>query len=127
MLVGTSYGGGSLATANRVNASDFLLLRGNGADDPSRIRKMIQASRTLETRVPMPVLINEDDHFRFNEPDNHKSDYVGYQCPPVRANVPTKGGQFLPYRLFPACAELLTSRKFLAFDRWPCACSSLPE
>ena len=56
----------------------------------------------------MPVLINEDDHFRFNEDDNHmmaalglyvswgyfdpgKSDYVdGYQCPPVNWGINTE-------------------------------------
>ncbi len=55
----------------------------------------------------MPVLVNEDDHFRFNEPENHmmealkqhaswgffepgKSDYVeGYQCPPVNWGIDT--------------------------------------
>src|SRR5580765_2550173 len=45
MLVGNSYGGGSPATANVVKASDLLLLHGNGADDPARVRKMIQVSR----------------------------------------------------------------------------------
>ncbi len=108
LLVGTSYGGGTPAGANVVKASDFLLLHGNGADDPARIRKMIQASRQAETWRPMPVLINEDDHFRFNEPENHmmealrnyaswgyfepgKSDYVeGHQCPPVNWGINTE-------------------------------------
>ena len=106
MLVGTSYGGGS-AAANVVRTSDFLLLHGNGPDDPARIHKMIQTSRGVATWRPMPVLINEDDHFRFNDPDNHmmaamanyvswgyfepgKSDYVdGYQCPPVNWGIST--------------------------------------
>ena len=56
----------------------------------------------------MPILINDDDHFRFNEPDNHimaalglyvswgyfdpgKSDYAdGYQCPPVNWGINTE-------------------------------------
>ena len=56
----------------------------------------------------MPVLINEDDHFRFNEPENHmmaaiaeyvswgyfdpgKSDYSdGHQCPPVNWGINTR-------------------------------------
>ena len=105
LLVGTSYGGGTPAEANVVKASDFLLLHGNGPDDPARIRKMIQTSRNTSTWRPMPVLINEDDHFRFNEADNHlnaalseyvswgyfdpgKSDYAeGYQCPPVNWSI----------------------------------------
>jgi hypothetical protein len=108
LLVGTSYGGGTPARSNVVKSSDFLLLHGNGPDNPDRIRKMIQTSRSAEGYRPMPVLINEDDHFRFNEPDNHfmaalegyvswgyfdpgKSDYVdGYQCPPVNWGINTE-------------------------------------
>jgi hypothetical protein len=107
LLVGTSYGGGTPATANVVKASDFLLLHGNGPDDPARIRKMIRTSRQAPTWRPMPVLINEDDHFRFNDPENHmmaalseyvswgyfdpgKSDYSdGHQCPPVNWGINT--------------------------------------
>ena len=111
LLVGTSYGGGTPAEANVVQASDFLLLHGNGPDDPARIREMIEASRHTSTWRPMPVLINEDDHFRFNEPDNHlkaalseyaswgyfdpgKGDYAdGYQCPPVNWGINTERKQ----------------------------------
>ena len=107
LLVGVSYGGGAPAEANVVKASDFLLLHGNGPDDPARIRKMIQTSRNTTTWRPMPVLINEDDHFRFDEPENHmmaalseyvswgyfdpgKNDYVeGHQCPPVNWGINT--------------------------------------
>lgn len=101
LLVGTSYGGGTPATANVVAASDFILLHGNGPDDPSRIRKMIEASRALPTYKPMPVVINEDDHFRFNEANNHMMaaldlytswgyfDPEGYQCPPVNWGIDT--------------------------------------
>ncbi|HEY3443148.1 MAG TPA: hypothetical protein VGK29_20485 [Paludibaculum sp.] len=106
--IGTSYGGGSPARPNVIQSSDFLLLHGNGPDDPARIRKMIQASRSAEGYRPMPVLINEDDHFRFTEADNHmmaalglyvswgyfepgRSDYVdGYQCPPVNWGINTE-------------------------------------
>lgn len=108
LLVGTSYGGGTPAEDNVVKSSDFLLLHGNGPDDPARIRKMIRTSRDRPSWRPMPVLINEDDHFRFNEPDNHmkaalseyvswgyfdpgKSDYIeGYQCPPVNWGINTE-------------------------------------
>ena len=108
LLVGTSYGGGTPATSNVVKASDFLLLHGNGPDDPARIRKMIEDSRKADGYRPMPVLINEDDHFRFDEADNHlmaalglyvswgyfdpgKSDYSdGYQCPPVNWGINTE-------------------------------------
>jgi hypothetical protein len=108
LLAGTSYGGGTPATSSVVKASDFVLLHGNGADDPNRIRGMIETSRKVEGYRSMPVLINEDDHFRFDEPDNHmmaalglytswgyfdpgKSDYSdGYQCPPVNWGINTE-------------------------------------
>ena len=108
LLTGTSYGGGTPAAPNVIKSSDFLLLHGNGPDDPNRIRNMIQTTRKAEGYRPMPVLINEDDHFRFNEDDNHmmaalglyvswdyfdpgKSDYVdGYQCPPVNWGINTE-------------------------------------
>lgn len=107
LLVGTSYGGGHPAQSNVVKSSDFLLLHGNGPDNPDRIRNMIRTSRGAEGYRTMPVLINEDDHFRFNEPDNHfmaalgeyvswgyfdpgESNYVdGYQCPPVNWGINT--------------------------------------
>jgi hypothetical protein len=107
LLVGTSYGGGTPAEADVIKASDFLLLHGNGPDDPARIRKMIKTTRSVSTYRPMPVLINEDDHFRFDEQENHmmtalseyvswgyfepgKSNYVdGHQCPPVNWGINT--------------------------------------
>lgn len=108
LLVGTSYGGGTAATSNVIKSSDFLLLHGNGPDNPDRIRKMVGTTRKMEGYRPMPVLINEDDHFRFNEADNHmmaaiglyvswgyfepgKSNYIdGHQCPPVNWTVNTE-------------------------------------
>ena len=69
---------------------------------------MIHTSRKAEGYRPMPVLINEDDHFRFDEAENHmmaalglyvswgyfdpgKSDYAdGYQCPPVNWGINTE-------------------------------------
>jgi hypothetical protein len=107
LLVGTSYGGGVPAESNVVKSSDFLLLHGNGPDDPARIRKMIETSRAAAGYRLMPVLINEDDHFRFDDRDNHllaalgmyvswgyfdpgKSNYRdGYQCPPVNWGINT--------------------------------------
>ena len=107
-LVGTSYAGGDPAEDNVVRASDFLLLHGNGPDEAERIRKMIRTSRSRPGWRPMPVLINEDDHFRFSEPDNHlmaalseyvswgyydpgKNDYSdGYQSPPVNWDINTE-------------------------------------
>ncbi|MEM7735064.1 MAG: hypothetical protein AAF267_04670, partial [Deinococcota bacterium] len=71
LLVGTSYGGGTVPLENVVQASDFLLIHGNGVDDPARIREMVQQSRQVQGYTPMPILFNEDDHFKFNQEDNN--------------------------------------------------------
>jgi hypothetical protein len=70
LLVGTSFGGGSVPTAGVAEASDFLLLHGNGVKDPKRIAEMVRQSRDVAKR-PMPILFNEDDHFDFGRPENN--------------------------------------------------------
>jgi len=106
LLASTSFGGGVVPTPEVAAASDFLLVHGNGADNPQRITKLITDSRRVAGRA-MPIVVNEDDHFRFDEPSNHMfaavsahvswgyfdpgaSDYnSGYQCPPVRWDINT--------------------------------------
>lgn len=107
-LVGTSYGGNAIPTTNVVQASDFLLLHGNGVKDPNRIAEMVAITRRDPAYCPMPILFNEDDHFDFDQPVNNmmkavgayaswgyfdpgKSDYSdGYQCPPVNWSINTE-------------------------------------
>jgi hypothetical protein len=71
LLVGTSYGGGTVPRPNVVKASDFLLLHGNGVKDPARIGQMVREARKVEGYRPMPILFNEDDHFDFDRPGNN--------------------------------------------------------
>jgi hypothetical protein len=106
-LVGTSYGGGAIPKSNVVQASDFLLLHGNGVTNPNRIAEMVESTRRDPAYRAMPILFNEDDHFDFDKPVNNflkavgayaswgyfdpgKSDYSdGYQCPPVNWGINT--------------------------------------
>ncbi len=110
LLVGTSFGGGSVPTENVVGPSDFILIHGNGVEDPAKIAAQIASTRARAAYTPKPILYNEDDHFDFDKPDNNmmralagytswgyfdpgKSDYVnGFQCPPVNwtLNTPLK-------------------------------------
>jgi hypothetical protein len=71
LLVGTSYGGNAVPKPNVVKASDFLLLHGNGVNDPARIGEMVRAARKVEGYRSMPILFNEDDHFDFDKPANN--------------------------------------------------------
>jgi len=107
LLVGTSFGGGSIPTEAVAAASDGLLVHGNGVSDPDRIRAMVDACRALAPYRGQPIVFNEDDHFNFDQPDNnmlaaldrHASwgyfDYrmgdegfdQGYQNPPVNWGI----------------------------------------
>lgn len=108
LLAGASFNGNSIPSANVVEASDFLLLHGNGVKDPARIAAMVEETRRVPGYRPMPILFNEDDHFDFDKPSNNmlqaigayaswgyfdpgKSDYSdGYQCPPVNWGINTE-------------------------------------
>jgi len=71
LLVGTSYGGGTIPKENVVRASDFLLVHGNGITDTHRIAQMVRDCREVAGYRPMPILFNEDDHFDFDKPDHN--------------------------------------------------------
>lgn len=107
LLVSTSYGGGTIPRENVVRASDFLLLHGNGVNDPKVIAWMVRETRKVPGYRPKPILFNEDDHFEFDKPVNNFSAAVGeycswgffdpgrgnyrdgYQCPPVNWGINT--------------------------------------
>lgn len=107
LLASTSFGGGVRPTDAVLAAADFALVHGNGKNDPDGLRKLIQEIRARPTWHLMPVVVNEDDHFDFDQPDNHllaalgefaswgyfdpgKANYVdGYQCPPVNWSINT--------------------------------------
>jgi hypothetical protein len=71
LLVGTSYGGGTVPKDNVVRVSDFLLLHGNGVKEHKRIAEMVRQTREVPGYKPMPILFNEDDHFDFDQPMNN--------------------------------------------------------
>jgi hypothetical protein len=108
LLAGTSYGGGTVPLENVVRSADFLLMHGNGVEEPDRIARMVQQARAVPGYRPMPILMNEDDHFDFDRPRNNMqtaiSEYCswgyfdpgqsnyrdGYQCPPVNWSINTQ-------------------------------------
>lgn len=61
LYVSTSLGGGSVPPAAVVDASDYVLLHGNGVANPERIVEMIHEVRDLDAYRSMPVVFNEDD------------------------------------------------------------------
>jgi len=68
-LAGTSFGGGIIPWKNVVLASDFILLHGNGVDNPDELRELIRKTKVMPEYNAQPVIINEDDHYAFDEED----------------------------------------------------------
>ncbi|WP_266367186.1 hypothetical protein [Tellurirhabdus rosea] len=71
LLVSTSYGGNTVPQENVVRESDYILLHGNSIKDPNRITAFIAETRAVPGYRPMPIVINEDDHFDFDKPLNN--------------------------------------------------------
>ncbi|MFK7906357.1 MAG: hypothetical protein AB8B69_14595 [Chitinophagales bacterium] len=67
LLVSTSYSGGNLPRSNVVQIADYLLLHGNGVEDPVSITKMVEETQNMENYDNQPILFNEDDHYDFEE------------------------------------------------------------
>ncbi|MGE3910846.1 MAG: hypothetical protein AB7K36_15925 [Chloroflexota bacterium] len=122
LLVSTSYRGGSIPSDRVLRVADLALIHGNGVTDPAVMRWMVERTRFRTRNRPIPIVVNEDDHFNFDEPDNNmlaavsqyaswglfdagegsggggaRSNYRdGYQLVPVNwsTNTPTKQGFF---------------------------------
>lgn len=99
LLVGVSFNGNTLPTAEIAGESDFILLHGNGVKQPERIREMVRQTRKLPGYRPKPILFNEDDHFDFDKAENNyvaavseyaswgMMDVEGYQSVPVNWGI----------------------------------------
>jgi hypothetical protein len=117
LMVSTSFGGTTSGgqrdhpdtpiSSAVVKQSDFVLIHGNGPNDPALIKRCIAGTRSLAGYRAMPVLVNEDPNFHFTEPENHllasvdeyvswgyyeqgQSNYQdGFQSPPVNWTINT--------------------------------------
>jgi hypothetical protein len=117
LLASTSFGGtdsggprdhpDTPVSAGVARQSDYLLIHGNGPNDPALMQRCIAATRGLSNRV-VPVLVNEDPNFHFGESSNHllaavgehvswgyydqgQNNYQdGYQSPPVNWSINTE-------------------------------------
>jgi hypothetical protein len=71
LLVSASFRGNQVPTDEVVRASDFVLVHGNGVNDPSRIVAMVRETRAPPGYGPKPIVFNEDDHYDFEKPRNN--------------------------------------------------------
>jgi hypothetical protein len=117
LLASTSFGGTDSGgprdqpdtpiSAGVARQSDYLLIHGNGPNDPALIKRCIAATRGLANRG-VPVLVNEDPNFHFQDATNHllasveehvswgyydqgQNNYQdGFQSPPVNWSINTE-------------------------------------
>jgi hypothetical protein len=71
LLVATSYTRRALPSEAVCRASDFILLHGNGIHDPGDLARRVDAVRAAPGYRPMPIVINEDDHYDFDQRECH--------------------------------------------------------
>lgn len=69
--VSISYSGNGLPSESIIASSDYVLLHGNGVPGQDRIREMVDEVRASSGYRGQPIVFNEDDHFDFDQPDNH--------------------------------------------------------
>ena len=69
--VSVSFSGNKLAGNKVIEVADFILLHGNGVNDPERISEMVELTRSAPTYSPKPIIFNEDDHYDFDSTSNN--------------------------------------------------------
>ena len=67
LLVSTSYKGGNLPSSQVMAESDYIILHGNGVSSPNSLRNLIVNAKNAGGNKP--IIINEDDHFDFDQTD----------------------------------------------------------
>ena len=71
LLVSTSFATGIALPEKLLQTADFALYHGNALATPDAVRARARAIRAMPGYRGQPLLINEDDHFDFDRPDNN--------------------------------------------------------
>lgn len=79
LLVSTSYAGRDIPGPNVVKVADFILIHGNGVEEPNFIREMVSLTKAVEGYHGQPIVFNEDDHYDYDQDDyNFKAAIESY-------------------------------------------------
>lgn len=70
-LVSTSYTGKHLPKSNVVKVADYIILHGNGMDNPNEIVQLVNDTKQVEGYVDQPIVYNEDDNYGFENDWNN--------------------------------------------------------
>jgi arabinoxylan arabinofuranohydrolase len=69
--VTTSFIGRGVPTSEVAKVSDYILIHGNGARSPEQVQLLIDSTKMVLNGRNIPIVINEDDHYNFNEDKNN--------------------------------------------------------
>ena len=70
-LVGTSFPAGIVPTKNVVDASDYVMFHGNAKRKTEDFKEHVAKVKTVVGNRIVPLVINEDDNFDFDNPSSH--------------------------------------------------------
>ena len=125
-LVSTSFFGEVIPTEAVVRSADFILLHGNGVEDPTKITDMINKTKAVSGYKPMPIVFNEDDHFDFDKPSNNFVEatkaYASWGYFDFRATKGVQGSKTVEpfeegYQSMPVNWKISSARKKGFFDK----------
>jgi hypothetical protein len=71
LLVSTSFATKNPSPGKLLETADYVLYHGNGSPTPADVRVRARQIRATPGYRGQPLLINEDDHFDFDKPDNN--------------------------------------------------------
>jgi hypothetical protein len=71
LLVSTSFAMPAALPGKLLETADYVLYHGNGLATPAAIHAKAREIRATPGYRGQPLLINEDDHFDFDKPDNN--------------------------------------------------------
>ena len=71
LLASTSFKGRAIPLEKVVDVSDFILIHGNGVNDPAYIKEMVDETTNLAAYRGQPIVFNEDDHYGYDNPMNN--------------------------------------------------------
>ena len=80
LLVSTSYATQIDIPAPLLQAADYVLFHGNGLPTPESVHARARSIRAQAAYRGQPLLINEDDHFDFDKPENNMMAAIEEYC-----------------------------------------------
>jgi hypothetical protein len=126
LLVSTSFAAVEPGTTDAViETSDWVLLHGNGTESRNVLAAMVEKVRQSPAFRSVPIMFNEDDHFGFDQKENHMTVALkagaswGYFDPgseTVFPPTPTVGNYLDGYQAVPIDWQIRTETKRAFFD-----------